>query len=320
MILLLILILWLISLSLRITSSGINSIHKINNKVIDKNIEKEKSKDTIKKVSKIANKVSNTAFNTVRMVIDFFRYLLTLLLPMVLVLDVLVFLLISASAGSYLLLFQDESSISGSSISISSNNSGDSDTNDDLKTNFQAINQNPELPTGCEVTSLTMVLTYLGVSADKLDIADNYIDKGPVGSTNFYEKFVGDPRDESSYGCYAPVIKKTANKYLSDKGSTLVASDISGKELEDLFSYIDSNTPVIVWGTVDNEEGSYTTTWNINGTTLRWYSPEHCMVLVGYEDDKIWVADPMHGDVRSYDRSTFKSRYNSLGKQAVVIQ
>ena len=200
-------------------------------------------------------------------------------------------------------------------------NTAKSSNSGDLKSNFKAINQNPELPTGCEVTSLTMSLNYLGVNADKLDIADNYIDKGPIGSTDFNKKFVGDPRDVNSYGCYAPVIVNAANKYLTAKGSSLNATNISGKDLEELFtSYTDKNIPVMVWGTVDNREGQYTTTWKVDGQDLKWYSPEHCMVLVGYDNDKVWVADPMHGDVRSYKKSTFKDRYNSLKKQAVVIQ
>lgn len=515
MILLLILILWLISLSLRITSSGVNAIHKINNRVVDKGIKDVKPKKAVKKVSNIANKASKTVFRLIRMVIDTFRHLLSLLLPLVLVFDIIVFILLS-SVGGFLLLFESENAKSSGGSNFYSNSEGVSDTgkskilligdsrtvqlgmtvfgmstsndtdgnpcvigstssgdylyskgsmglnwmkqeesnidkqvdsntsvvvnmgtndcyssssagnyiaylndkakdwqskgadvyfastnpiNDSLassngysvrdshvvsfntavkegldssikyidtysevkslvidkketgdgihynkpvyekikekiwgvakssnsdgklKDNFKAINQNPELPTGCEVTSLTMVLNHLGVNADKLDIADNYIDKGPVGSTDFNKKFVGDPRDSSSYGCYAPVIKNAANKYLSAKGSSLKASDVTGKNLEELFtSYIDKNIPVIVWGTVDNREGQYTTTWKVDGKELKWYSPEHCMVLVGYDNDKVWVADPMHGDVRSYKKSTFKDRYNSLKKQAVVIQ
>lgn len=512
MILLLILILWLISLSLRITSSGVDALHKINDRLVDKKVEDVKSKKSIKKVTKVTKKVSNTAFRLARRVVDTLRHLLSLLLPLVMVLDIIVFILI-ASAGGFLLLFEENS---GSNLSSSysqsegvtdtgkskilligdsrtvqlgmtvfnMSSSNDSDglpkvigstssgdylyskgsmglnwmkqeesnidkqvdsstsvvvnmgTNDcyssssannyitylndkakdwessgadvyfvstnpindslassngysvrdshvtkfnsdvkkgldssikyidtysevkslvidrretgdgihynkavyekikeviwntakssnsgDLKSNFKAINQNPELPTGCEVTSLTMTLNYLGVNADKSDIADNYIDKGPIGSTDFNKKFVGDPRDVNSYGCYAPVIVNAANKYLTAKGSSLNATNISGKDLEELFtSYIDKNIPVIVWGTVDNREGRYTTTWKVDGQDLKWYSPEHCMVLVGYDNDKVWVADPMHGDVRSYKKSTFKDRYNSLKKQAVVIQ
>ena len=42
---------------------------------------------------------------------------------------------------------------------------------------FRPIIQYPDLPTGCETTSLTMVLNYLGYPVDKLDLADHYLDK-----------------------------------------------------------------------------------------------------------------------------------------------
>ena len=75
---------------------------------------------------------------------------------------------------------------------------------------FTAICQYPELPTGCEVTSLSMVFNHYGHPCDKCDIADYYLTKGEVGTVDFHEAFEGDPRDESSYGCYANVIVKAA--------------------------------------------------------------------------------------------------------------
>ena len=185
--------------------------------------------------------------------------------------------------------------------------------------NVTPLSQYPELATGCEITSLTMALNYMDVPADKCDLADNYLDKGPVGKTDFRVAFEGDPRDGNSYGCYAPVIKKAADKYLNKKGSNLSAKDLTGSELEELFTYIDNEIPVIVWGTLDCRKGHYSVTWHVNGKDLTWFTPEHCMVLVGYDDSTIWVADPSHGDIRSYDRATFKDRYNSLQKQAVII-
>lgn len=188
--------------------------------------------------------------------------------------------------------------------------------------NISPLNQLPELPTGCETTSLTMVLQYYGFDADKCDLADNFLDKGPVGKTDFRVAFEGDPRDSNSYGCYAPVVKNMANKYLKYKNSDYTATDITGTSLKNLFQYIDKKIPVIVWGTLDCREGRYTATWNVNGKELRWFYPEHCMVLVGYDNEKslVWVNDPIHGDVRSYDMNIFESRYNSLFKQAVIIQ
>lgn len=185
--------------------------------------------------------------------------------------------------------------------------------------NVSPLSQYPELATGCEITSLTMALRYYGFDADKCDLSDNYLKKGPVGTVNFYEAFEGDPRDGSSYGCYAPVIKNTADKYLESKGSPWKAKNLTGTEFEDLFYYIDNNVPVIVWGTLDCREGHYSVTWTVDGEDLTWYTPEHCMLLIGYDDDSVTVCDPSHGDVRSYNRDLFESRYNALKKQAVII-
>lgn len=45
--------------------------------------------------------------------------------------------------------------------------------------------QDPELPTGCEVTALAMVLQYYGFDADKCELSDVYLPKGAVGETDF---------------------------------------------------------------------------------------------------------------------------------------
>ena len=184
----------------------------------------------------------------------------------------------------------------------------------------QAIDQNPELPTGCEVTSLTVALNYYQIDIDKCDIADNYIAKGPVGTVNFRKAFEGDPRDENSFGCYAPVIVETANRILTERGSDKRATEVSGMQLEALYSYLDRDVPVIIWGTLDCEPGQFTEVWNVDGEELQWYSPEHCMVLAGYSVNSVWVADPMKGAVVRYDKEQFRTGYDALFKQAVVIE
>lgn len=185
---------------------------------------------------------------------------------------------------------------------------------------FKVINQLPDLPTGCEVTSLTMVLNYYGFPADKMDLANNYLPKGPVGSTDFRKAFVGDPRNSWSRGCYAPVIVKTANKYLSARKSKMKAVDISGTELTALSAYTNANVPVIVWNTMGCKKPYNSVTWTINGKKLTWISPEHCLVLVGFANGRVKVADPDGGKIRLYDLDLFRSRYNALYKQAVLIQ
>ena len=186
---------------------------------------------------------------------------------------------------------------------------------------FTALSQYPELPNGCEITSLAAVLNYLGYPVSKTTLSDSYLAKAPVGQANFYYEFVGDPRDDDAYGCYSPVIVAAANSYLSSIGSTMAAQDISGSTPESLYAYIDQGIPVVVWATRYLEAGHYSVTWYVDGQALTWYTPEHCLVLVGYDvaNRSVQLADPLEGDVVSYDMDLFEQRYAELKNQAVVI-
>ncbi len=57
---------------------------------------------------------------------------------------------------------------------------------------FEIIRQMPELPTGCEITALTMMLNYYGYSVDKMTMASEYL---PTIPAEFYEG-----ADGRSYG------------------------------------------------------------------------------------------------------------------------
>ena len=75
--------------------------------------------------------------------------------------------------------------------------------------------QNPELPTGCEITSMTTVLNYYGFNVDKLTMATKYLEKAEAPA-NFWKVFLGDPTKKTGFGCYATPIANAANKYLKD--------------------------------------------------------------------------------------------------------
>jgi uncharacterized protein YvpB len=183
------------------------------------------------------------------------------------------------------------------------------------------IMQNPELPTGCEITSLTIVLNYLGYNVDKCYLADNYLTKGEIGTVTPYQAFLGNPRSSSSYGCYSPVIVKAANSYLSDVESNLEAYDYVGTEFEDLYKEIYEGRPIIVWATINLIDPYYTTKWVIDGEEFQWKANEHCLVLYGYDVDNnlVYIADPLVGNV-TYDLDVFKDRYEKMYYQAVVIK
>ncbi len=73
--------------------------------------------------------------------------------------------------------------------------------------NVPFIQQLPELPRGCEVTSLAMLLQYKGVEVDKMKLASEiyrvpFEENGLHG--NPYEGFVGNiyTKSEPGYGVY----------------------------------------------------------------------------------------------------------------------
>jgi len=186
---------------------------------------------------------------------------------------------------------------------------------------FEAVLQNPELPTGCEVTSLTSVLNHLGYDVDKCTLADDYLDKGEIGVTDYRSAFVGNPRELSSYGCFAPVIVNCANKYLAQNQSFYRAHDLSGTKLSDLYDIVDEGVPVIIWGTMYLAKSYLMESWIIGTRTVEWYANEHCMVLYGVdrENGVLYVADPLRGNVE-YPEELFEQRYNEMFMQAVVIK
>ncbi len=193
------------------------------------------------------------------------------------------------------------------------------------------ILQDPELPTGCEVVALTMLLNHLGYSVDKLTLSDKYLPKmdfykkdGKLYGADYKTTFAGNPRNKNSYGCLAPCIVTTANKYLKEQKSKLAAYDISGADFDTLLEeYTAKDKPILVW----------ITGWNLIETKLtdKWYTPdnklvqwlanEHCVVLNGYDKTKgiIYASDSLYGNVY-YDYAKFKQRYIDLGKQAVCIK
>lgn len=195
-----------------------------------------------------------------------------------------------------------------------------------VKIPVKYLPQNPELPTGCEITALTTVLNYYGYDITKTDMADKYLEQTIDQLGDFWEVFVGNPR-ENGFGCYAKPIAKAANKYLADNNKAFNAVDYSGAAFEDLLKLVENGQPVIIWSTMyGNTEKTlrepYTTIqWDINGKDLQWIAPEHCMVLIGYDLDRdvAIVSDPQRGIVE-YDLDTVKARYIALHSQCVYLE
>lgn len=219
------------------------------------------------------------------------------------------------------------------------------------------IYQKPELPTGGEVTSLAMVLNHLGYEVSKETLAQYYLTCAERGEATFSQAFIGSPFEDDGLGCFAPVIADTARKYLSSQASSRSVKMLSVDNFEDVLLRVASNHPVLVWINHDLElqqeeycftvygQGMVTTavttapamdasagdTSETAATTapvittsqkqdVYWIPNATCVVLTGYDLDNetVTVVDPLQGEI-TYDMGMFKTSYNALSKQAVII-
>lgn len=197
-----------------------------------------------------------------------------------------------------------------------------SNVGDSAGIDVKYLSQLPSLPTGCEVTCLATVLNYWGFDVTKETLADDFLPKKAVGAANFYQEFVGNPRNSSSYGCYAPVIVNTANAYLDSVGSNMRAYDLTGNSMKELLDYIRSGYPILIWTNQQvGEDATFTTRWLVDGEYLQWKANLHCVVLIGYDlnAQTVTVSNPYTGIV-SYALDDFIYSFKQFYSQAVLVK
>ena len=185
------------------------------------------------------------------------------------------------------------------------------------------IKQLPELPTGCEVTSLAMAINHYGIKISKTVLADVFLEKGEYRAADYRKVFVGDPREVNAYGCYADVIVKCAEKFFDTVSSrSFDVINASGCTPQALYAYTDMGYPVIVWASnkmLPTFEGPSWTD-SKTGNTVTWTGNEHCVLLTGYDMKKkcVYLNDPLYGIV-SFKMEDFETRFYELEQQAIVI-
>ena len=190
-----------------------------------------------------------------------------------------------------------------------------------VRLDVENILQNPELPNGCEVTSLTIALNYAGFEINKKDLSDQFLPKGEIEETSPYEAFIGDPSDPDAWYCCSPVILKCADAYFESIESEEMAMDLTGCEFDTLTSMIDSGKPVIVWGTLRIQPPqTLGYSWHIKGEEIPRYANLHCLVLTGYDKEKnvVYMSDPLVGNT-TYRLDAFERVFKDMGSQAIVI-
>lgn len=190
------------------------------------------------------------------------------------------------------------------------------------------IDQSVKYPTGCESVSTVMLLQFLGVSITVDEFIENDLEKeafetrnGELFGPDPRECFVGSPYDEESFGCYAPVIKESLEHVLGEEYRVLNKTGTDTKEL--IRDYIDRGMPVIYWACINMREPIVGPEWKLKktGETFTWISNEHCMLLVGYDEENYYFNDPYenHG-VIGYPKAVVEKRHAAQHMQAVVVE
>lgn len=207
------------------------------------------------------------------------------------------------------------------------------------------IDQSVRYPTGCESVSAVMLLRFLGVEITVDEFIGSFLERrdmeerdGVIYGPDPWKCFCGSPYDEDSFGCYAPVMCNALGKALKEPTGKAAGEEIfkaicegryevvdeTGTPTETLLSdYIDKGLPVLYWACINMREPIVGPSWKLyeTGEEFTWISNEHCMLLVGYDEEGYYFNDPFenHGLIR-YPRALAEDRHAAQHGMAVGVK
>lgn len=189
------------------------------------------------------------------------------------------------------------------------------------------IDQSVRYPTGCESVSAVMLLQYLGYEITVDEFIKNNLEcrsmetiDGTLYGPDPNEFFCGSPYDEDSFGIYAKGLKKALEKAAGDKFEFIDETGTSTEEL--LRKYIDQDMPVVFWACINMRKEIFGPQWKLYDSEeiFTWTSNEHCMLLVGYDEENYYFNDPYENNgVIGYPRELVEKRHAAQKSMALGI-
>lgn len=186
------------------------------------------------------------------------------------------------------------------------------------------IKQNPELPSGCEVTSLTMLLQFAGVNKSKMELfMEMPKDTTPIvwnidGSIQYWGNpnngYVGDPTGRAKgFGIYHTALFPLLSKYVP------TAVDLTGKSFGDIEKSLRGGIPVVAWTTIEFVPPRKWVEWDTPIGAIRTTFEEHAVLLVGLDDASVYINDPLSGlKNNKINKEQFITSWEAMGKQAIT--
>lgn len=187
------------------------------------------------------------------------------------------------------------------------------------------LSQYPELPRGCEVTSLAMLLESADIHVSKMTLAKEIKkdptpfkrdDKGIVFGDP-YVGFVGSMTNMSDpgYGVYHGPIADLAKTYLGSR-----VMDLTGESFSSILDQLRKGMPVWVISNVTFKKlpkNDFETWTTPEGQVTVTYE-EHAVLLTGFDKNSLYINDPLDGQQnKKVDRNAFIESWIQMGSQAV---
>ena len=188
------------------------------------------------------------------------------------------------------------------------------------------VKQLPELPRGCEVTSLAMLMETAGTRVDKMELARKIqkdetpyqIKNGMIHFGNPHSGYVGNMYTYSKpgYGVYHEPVQNLAEEYLPDK-----IVNLTGQSFDELKIPLSDGRPV--WVIINTQyrelEDSYFETWQTKAGAVRVTMKEHSVLITGYDRNYVYFNDPLTGKKnRKAPIDDFEKSWVQMGSQALT--
>lgn len=195
-----------------------------------------------------------------------------------------------------------------------------SQANDLVILDVPLLNQmdSPRLKSGCEITSLAMILNFKGIQVSKNQLAAE-IPRVPLkynateyGNPNI--GFVGNMEDGPGLGVNHVPLFNLAKHYVEDR-----ASDLTKQPFEILLSEVAKGNPVWILTTKTFAPVSDFMTWQTPQGPVEVTYSMHSVVITGYDAEFIYINNPYGEKNQKLARGPFIEAWEQMGKQAIVI-
>lgn len=183
-------------------------------------------------------------------------------------------------------------------------------------------NQMPDLPNGCEVTSLSMLMNYYGIKVNKNELAENiqhvdFFTDGGKYRGNPNQGFVGHMSIANAGWCvYNGPLYNVARKY------TTHIENITGSDFLSLLKLVSIGHPVLIITTTTFNRVNDMQTWDTNTGKVNVTPSSHACVITGYSKPKkvVYVNNPYGYKNQPVNWKNLQASYNQQGRQALYIR